>query len=608
MKKASLTEISKLLRYYILKMTTAAGSGHATSSLSAVELMATLCFGGTFRYDPHNPNLRTNDRLIFSKGHASPLLYALYTVAGAVNEADLTTYRVLGSPLEGHPTPNFEFCEAATGSLGQGLSIGFGMALAAKIDKLGYHTFVLLGDSEMSEGSIWEAIQLASHYRLDNLIGIIDVNRLGQRGETMYGHSPDAYATRIRAFGWETIQVNGHSEEEIARAYAKIGVAKEKPLMIIAKTVKGKGVSFLEDKDGWHGKALDPHDFERALKGLEPLERSVRAAFAPPPQDEPQFEKRGTKRIQFDFDQAAATREAYGVALVALARTQANLVVLDAEVSNSTYAQTFKQEYPDRFFEMYIAEQNMVGAAVGLAQRGKVPFVSTFAAFFTRAADQIRMAAYSKANVTFVGSHCGVSIGEDGPSQMGLEDICLFRSVFASVVLYPADARATVALIQAAGAFKGLVYLRTTRAKTPPLYGADEEFSIGGSKTVRGSHHDRYTIVTAGITLFEALEAADELKKQGIFVRVIDAYSIKPLDERTLFNAARETRAMITVEDHYAAGGLGEAVTSALAKMRIPVYCLAVIRRPRSGAKSELLDYEAISKTAIIRTILELKN
>lgn len=588
-------------------MTTAAGSGHATSSLSAVELMAALCFGGTFRYDPQNPNLETNDRLIFSKGHASPLLYALYTVAGAVNEADLTTYRMLGSPLEGHPTPNFEFCEAATGSLGQGLSIGFGMALAARLDKLPYRTFVLLGDSEMSEGSVWEAIQLASHYRLDNLIGIIDVNRLGQRGETMYGHSVDAYATRLRAFGWETIQVDGHNLEEITRALTKIGVAKEKPLMIIAKTIKGKGVSFLEDKNGWHGIALDPHDFERALKELEPLERSIRAAFAPPPQNEPELKKRGTKRIEFDFGKPTATREAYGAALVALARDEDNLVVLDAEVGNSTYAQTFQKEYPERFFEMFIAEQNMVGAAVGLAQRGKLPFVSTFAVFFSRAADQIRMSSYSNANVKFVGSHCGVSIGEDGPSQMGLEDISLFRSVLGSVVLYPSDARATYALVHAAAAFKGIVYLRTTRNKTPALYAADEEFVIGGSKTVRGSHHDRYTIVTAGITLFEAIEASDELKKQGVFVRVIDAYSVKPLDERTLLNAARETRAIITVEDHYAAGGLGEAVASALSKLRIPVHCLAVTRLPRSGAQSELLDYEEISKSAIIKAVLELE-
>lgn len=607
MKKAPLKEIAKLLRYYILKMTTAAGSGHATSSLSAVELMATLCFGGTFRYDPQNPSLPANDRLIFSKGHASPLLYALYTVAGAVNEADLTTYRMLGSPLEGHPTPNFEFCEAATGSLGQGLSIGFGMALAARLDKLPYRTFVLLGDSEMSEGSIWETVQLASHYRLDNLIGIIDVNRLGQRGETMYGHNLDAYATRLRAFGWETIQVDGHNLDEIARALTKIGVAKEKPLMIIAKTIKGKGISFLEDQDGWHGKALDPHDFERALKELEPLERSIRAAFAPPPQHEPELKKRGTKRIEFDFSKPAATREAYGAALVALARGADNLVVLDAEVSNSTYAQTFQKEYPEQFLEMYIAEQNMVGAAVGLARRGKLPFVSTFAVFFTRAADQIRMAAYSEANVKFVGSHCGVSIGEDGPSQMGLEDISLFRSVLGSVVLYPADTRATYALVHAAAAFKGIAYLRTARPKTPALYGADEEFVIGGSKTVRGSHHDRYTIVSAGITLFEALEAAEELKKQGVFVRVIDAYSIKPLDERTLVNAAKETRAIITVEDHYASGGLGEAVSAALSKMRVPIHCLAVTRTPRSGTPSELLDYEEISKSAIIKAVLELE-
>ncbi|MBC7190300.1 transketolase, partial [Candidatus Aerophobetes bacterium] len=419
-----LTEIAKLLRYYILKSTTQAGSGHPTTCLSSVELMASLLFGGFFHFDADNPDAPNNDRLIFSKGHAAPLLYSLWTVAGKLTEEELLTLRKFGSPLEGHPVRAFPYSEAATGSLGQGLSIGVGMAINGKyIDRLPYRVFVLLGDSEMAEGSVWEAIQLAAYYQLDNLIGIIDVNRLGQRGETMYGHDLDAYAKRISAFGWKTICIDGHEFNEIFKAYEE-ALKSDAPTMIIAKTIKGKGVSFLEDKEGRHGVALTEAEFKEAIKELGEVKK-VTALIKKPeelnPNPKPIEIKEFSKR--YSFGEMVATRRAYGEALVKIFPEFPDIVVLDAEVSNSTYAEIFKKYYPERFFECFVAEQNMVGMAVGLALRGKIPFVSTFAAFLARAFDHIRMAQYSEANIKFVGSHAGVSIGQDGPSQMGLEDI-----------------------------------------------------------------------------------------------------------------------------------------------------------------------------------------
>ncbi len=606
-KVAKLEKISKRIRYHSLAMTTQAGSGHPSSSLSATELMAGLMFGGAFRYDLNTPENPNNDRLIFSKGHASPLFYSLWAVAGALTEEELMTYRKFGSILEGHPTVAFRYTEAATGSLGQGLAIGVGMALNAKyIDKLPYRTYVLLGDSEMAEGSQWESIQIAAHYELNNLVGIIDVNRLGQRGETMYGCDLQGYAKRVGAFGWETIVIDGHSYPEVLAAYDK-ALQCSTPVMIIAGTIKGKGVSFIEDRNGWHGVALKKDEFERALAELGPIDHSVRGEMSRPEDLKPEvLHPRMPEKPDYPADKPVATRKAFGAALARIYPQFPDIVSLDAEVSNSTESAMFKSAWPDRFFEMYIAEQNMAGAAVGFARRGKIPFVSTFGAFMSRTFDQIRMSQYSEANIKFVGSHAGVSIGEDGPSQMALEDIAMFRSIVDSVVLYPSDAFSTERMVELAAGHHGIVYIRTTRMATPIVYGPDEAFVIGGSKVLRKSEGDVATIAAAGVTLHEALKAWEELKKEGVPVRVIDLYSIKPLDEATLRDAANSTRFVLTVEDHYPAGGIGEAVRGVFTHTPVPVHSLAVRRRPRSGKPEELLDYEGISHKAIVAKVKEI--
>ncbi len=605
---AQLEKISGLIRYYIITSTIDAGSGHPSSSLSATDLMTGLLFGGVFRFDADNPEQPNNDRLIFSKGHASPLFYALWAAAGKVSEAELMTLRKFGSPLEGHPTVAFKYTEAATGSLGQGLSIGLGMALNAKyIDKLPYRTYVLLGDGEMSEGSQWEAIQVAAYYKLNNLIGIIDVNRLGQRGETMYGHDLRAYEQRVSAFGWETILIDGHSFPEILSAYEKAVQVNDKPVMIIAKTVKGKGISFIEDKNGWHGKPPKKEDLDKALHELGTVDPSTKGKITKPDDLKPATgSPKEIRGINYPSDKPVATRKAYGKALVRIFPKYPGIVVLDAEVSNSTFSEMFREQYPERFFEMFIAEQNMVGTALGLSRRGKIPFVSTFAAFFTRAFDQIRMSQYSEANIKFCGSHAGVSIGEDGSSQMGLEDIAMFRAVLNSVVLYPSDAVSTEKLVEEAAKHQGIVYIRTTRNDTPVLYNSDEAFHIGGCKVLRSSGNDCVTVVAAGIALHEALKAYDELLKEDIFIRVIDLYSVKPVDIKSLFEAARNTKAIITAEDHFAEGGIGEAVGSAIGNRPFPVHSLAVRKMPKSGKTRELLDYEEISGDAIIKKAKEL--
>lgn len=602
---AKLQALAKLIRYFILISTTEAGSGHTSSSLSAADLMTVLFFGGFFKFDLENPKNINNDRLIFSKGHASPLFYSLYTAAGVISQEELKTFRKFRSRLEGHPTPRFPFTEAATGSLGQGLSVGVGMALNAKYpDKLPYKTYVLLGDSEMAEGSVWEAIQIASYYKLNNLIAILDVNRLGQANQTMYGHNLKAYEKRISAFGWQTISIDGHDINQIKTAFKKVLELKGAPVMIIAKTLKGKGVSFLEDKEDWHGKPLNQDQLQNALKELGEVNKNLRGKLKKPKtMILPKVKPGNIKKASYQIGQSIATRKAYGNALVRIFPKYPDMVVLDAEVGNSTYAEIFKKAYPERFFEMYIAEQNMVGVAVGLSRRGKNPFVSTFAAFFTRAFDQIRMSQYSLSNIKFVGSHAGVSIGEDGPSQMGLEDIATFRTILGSTVLYPCDATSTDKLVKEAVKQKGIVYIRTTRKDTPVLYANDEKFQIGGSKTLRSSSNDAVSVVTAGITVYEALEAFEKLQEKGIRVRVIDLYSIKPLDIETLQKAARETKAIVTVEDHFAAGGIGEAVAGSLSSLPVRVYCLAVRKIPRSGKPQELLEYEEISAKAIIDKI-----
>jgi transketolase len=597
--------LAALIRRWILVATTTAGSGHATSSLSAADLMTGLLFGGAFRFDAADPGRADNDRLIFSKGHASPLLYALWCAAGAVTPGELLTLRRLGSRLEGHPTPAFPYAEAATGSLGQGLSVGLGMALnARRLDRLSSRAWVLLGDSEMAEGSVWEAVGLAAHYRLDNLVGVLDVNRLGQRGETMLGRDAEAHARRVAAFGWETKVIDGHAMAEVLAACRWAQEADGRPRMIVARTVKGKGVSFIEDREGWHGKALGRDELERALGEIGPVDEALRGSIAPPPGEAPPLrEAAAVAPPAYDPGRPVATRRAYGNALRRIAPAFPELVVLDGEVGNSTYAEVFAQAFPARFFEMYVAEQNMVGAALGLSRRGKKPFVSTFAAFLTRAFDQIRMCRWSEADVAFCGSHAGVSIGEDGASQMGLEDIALFRSILDAVVLYPADAVATERLVEEAARHRGITYLRTTRRETPLLYGAGEEFPIGGCKVLRRSARDVATVVAAGVTLHEALAAHAALEREGCAVRVIDLYSVKPVDAATLREAARETRGIVTVEDHVAEGGLGEAVREALAGAAVPVRALAVRAVPHSATPDQLLELEGISAAAIARAV-----
>jgi transketolase len=628
----NLTEISKLVRRYILEATTEAGSGHPTSCLSAVELMVSLMFGGSFRFKIDDPTYVANDRLIFSKGHGAPLLYSLWTVAGALSKEELLTLRKFTSRLEGHPTRLFPYAEVATGSLGQGLSVGLGMALSGRMDSLPFRTYVLLGDSELAEGQNWEAMALATHYNVDTLCGIVDMNRLGQRGETMDGHATFKVERKCRAFGWHTIIVDGHDLEALERAYSEASFTKGKPTMIIAKTMKGKGIFFLEDKNGWHGKALSKEDCKKSLEEIGEVDEGVKGIIAEPvgvphmsgsshfarsSRDDSADLNSISAESSFtslsveidtkqDYEKPMATRKAYGHALVEVYSSYPEMVVLDAEMSNSTFAETFKNTYPERFFEMFIAEQNMVSVASGMALRGKIPFVSTFAAFFTRATDQLRLVAYSNASVKFVGSHAGVSIGEDGSSQMGLEDISIFRVLFGSVVLYPADHVATEKLTRAMAKHEGVCYMRTTRMESSPLYTRDEEFTIGGSKVLKQSSGDSATIIGAGVTLYEALKAYELLKSEGVIARVIDLYSIKPLDVKTLVRACKETKALIVVEDHFPEGGMAEAVRSALIYETTPIHSLAVTKMPRSGSPAELLAFEEIDATAIVKKIKEI--
>ena len=602
-----LTKLCRLVRYWILESTTEAGSGHPSSSLSAVELMGALFFGGILRADLKNSKNPANDRIIFSKGHASPLLYALYAAAGIIDADALKTLRQFASPLEGHPTSRFSQIEAATGSLGQGLSIGLGMGLNAKyLDKLDYRTYVLLGDGELAEGSVWEAVGLASHYKLGNLTAIVDVNRLGQSGETMLGGDTVTYEKRFSAFGWKTVVVDGHKLSEIIEAY-KFSQSQTLPTAIIAKTLKGKGAPIMEDQDGWHGKVLSKQQFREISGQFKDLNLSLRGEMLMPEMKKESNVQKSTgekaSATSYKKDDQISTRVAFGSALVRIADAFPNLIVLDADVKYSTFTEKFAQQYPERFFEMYIAEQNMVSAAVGISLRGKIVFVSTFAAFLTRAFDQIRMAQHSQVNLTFVGSHTGVSIGADGPSQMGLEDIAMFRTIHGSVVLYPSDALSCEKLVEEAAKTNGIVYLRTTRSATPVIYENVESFPVGGSKTLRLSNSDQLTIAAAGITLHEALKAHEVLKAQDISTRIIDLYSIKPLDTQTLLKASQETKAILVVEDHHPEGGISEAVRSAMYASAIHVYSLSVRRKEMSGKPEELLDYEDISAEDIVRKV-----
>lgn len=612
MNQKTLLELAKLVRYYILISTTEAGSGHPTSSLSATDLMTVLMFGGFLKADLNNPEYNNNDRLIFSKGHAAPLLYALYAVAGKINEKELLTLRKFGSKLEGHPAMSFPYTESATGSLGQGLSIGAGMAMNAKLEKLNYKTYVLLGDSEMTEGSVWEAFAWSAYNKLDNLIAIVDINRLGQRGETMYGHNLAIYKKKIEAFGWKVFIVDGHNLLEIEKTFKQAEKIIGKPVAILAKTIKGKGIKFWENKEGWHGKTLAQDELKQALKDLGQINKKLKGNVIKPKiktiinSQLPITNKLPITNYQYKIGDLIATRKAYGQTLVELFNKFPEMVVLDAETSNSTYAEFFKKVYPERFLEMFIAEQNMFSVALGLSRRGKKPFVSTFGAFWSRAYDQIRMAQYSKPNLVICGSHAGVSIGEDGPSQMALEDIAMMRSVLNSVVMYPADAVATKAIMKLLTKHVGMSYLRTTREALPVLYKNTEKFKIGGSKVLYKSTKDIITVIGAGITLHEAQKAYKELKAQKINIRVIDLYSVKPLDLITLKKAAQDTKQIIVVEDHHKEGGLYEAITGALINENVKIYSLAVNKMPKSGTPTQLLNYENISAKAIIKLIKKL--
>jgi transketolase len=597
-------ELGQQFRVDSIRMSAAAGSGHPTSGMSAADLMAVL-LDGYVRYDFAEPKSPRNDRLVFSKGHASTLIYSMYRAAGAISEEELLSYRKLGSSLEGHPTPVLPWIDVATGSLGQGLPIGVGMALAGKhLDRVPNRVWVLCGDSEMAEGSMWEAFEHAAHYELDNLTAVLDVNRLGQRGETMVGWNVSVYVERANAFGWHAIAVDGHDVEEIDRAYAEAVATTGKPTVVIARTVKGRGVASVEDQNGYHGKPLD--DPEAAIAELGGP-RDIRIDVAKPEPSEPhRFPTAKLELPRYEVGSEVATRKAYGEALAALGSARGDVVALDGEVSNSTFAELFAKAHPERYFEMFIAEQQMTAAAVGLQAVGWKPFASTFAAFLTRAYDFIRMAAVSRARLALSGSHAGVSIGEDGPSQMGLEDIAALRAVHGSTVLHPCDGNQTARLVAEMAEFDGIAYLRTLRPATPVLYGPDEEFEIGGSRVLRSSDDDEVAIVGAGITVHEALKAAELLARDGIAARVIDLYSIKPVDAESLVAAAEATNGrLVTVEDHWPEGGLGDAVLAALADADEPprVVKLAVQEMPGSGKPEELLaaagiDAEHIAEAA----------
>jgi transketolase len=601
-------ELAQQLRVDSIRATAAAGSGHPTSAMSAADLIAVLA-EKYLRYDFDRPEHPNNDHLIFSKGHASPLLYALYAAAGAIDDDELLSLRRLGSRLEGHPSPALPWVDIATGSLGFGLPVGVGIALAAKtVDARPHRVWVLAGDSEMAEGSVWEAFEHASYWRLDNLTVIVDVNRLGQSGQTMLGWNVASYLERARAFGWAAFSVDGHDSIAIDEALSEATATGGLPSVIVARTRKGKGVAAVEDKPGWHGKVLPNPEAAIAELGGR---RRLRIQVAPPPDDPPAriYTLERPLMPAYAVGTAKATRRAYGEALAALGAAREDVVAMDGEVSNSTFSGLFNEAHPERFFEMFVAEQQMIAAAVGFDVRGLTPFASAFAAFFSRAYDFVRMAAVSRASIRIAGSHAGVVTGEDGPSQMALEDIAMFRAVHGSTVLYPSDANQTARLVALAADNPGVTYLRLTRADTPVIYPVYEEFSIGGSRLLRASAHDRVTIAAAGITVHEALEAARRLAAEGIRVRVLDLYSVKPIDKDTLRTAVQETQGrLVTVEDHWPEGGLGDAVLEAIADANVPLrtVTLAVRNLPGSGRPDELLHAAGIDAPAIVAAVRAL--
>jgi transketolase len=591
------------LRLHSIRATTKAGSGHPTSCLSAAEIVAVLFFK-EMRIDPENLDCIDNDEFVLSKGHAAPVLYAALAEVGAMPKEKLMTLREFDSQLEGHPVPRLKGIRVGTGSLGQGLAIGLGMAYAKKLRGIDRRVYVLLGDGEMAEGSVWESINFAGKLGLSNLTAILDMNRLGQSGPTMYGWSTESYAERIASFDWDVNVCNGHEINELIKALEK-AKASDRPSFIVAQTVKGKGASFAENADDRHGKPFTQDEMEKAEAEIAP--RITKVNFKPSnfikasiSVDKPTAEYK--IETNYKLGEMVATRVAYGKALTKLGKLNKNMVVLDGDVQNSTYTIYFFKEFPERSLQCYIAEQNMVGAAVGLQTHGFNVFLSSFACFLTRACDQIRMASYSRANLKITGSHVGISIGEDGPSQMGLEDLAMFRPLVNSIVLYPSDAVSSEKLTCVMANYNGISYLRTTRPKTPVIYGNSEEFLIGGSKVLKQSGKDKATLVAAGVTLHEALKAYEKLKTEGIHTRVIDCYSIKPLDDATLRKAAGETRHVITIEDHYAEGGLGEAV----AALGLKPHILAVRKMPHSGPPDELMAEQKIDAESIIQKVKEI--
>jgi len=594
-------ELAAQLRVDSIRSSSAAGSGHPTSSMSAADLLAVL-MSSYLRYDFDAPDDPRNDHLIFSKGHASPLVYAVYKAAGAISDEEMLTFRKSGSRLEGHPTPNLPWVDVATGSLGQGLPISVGVALAGRrLDRLRFRVWCVCGDSEMAEGSIWEAFEAASFHSLGNLTAIVDVNRLGQTGETMHGWDLDVYARRARAFGWHAIEIDGHDLAAIDAAYREALATDDRPTVILARTEKGHGVAAVANRNGFHGKPLaDPDAAIAELGGL----RDITVAVAKPEGTATPHAFLASGALQlptYELGSKEATRKAYGDALVALGNARGDVVALDGEVGNSTYSEQFAAAHPDRFIQSYIAEQQMVATAIGLQVRGWRPFAATFAAFLSRAYDFVRMAAVSRADIVLTGSHAGVSIGEDGPSQMALEDIASMRAVFGSTILYPSDPNQTADLLVRVADRSGIVFIRTTREKTPVIYPPGESFEIGGSRVVRRSAEDRVTLVGAGITLHESIAAADLLAADGIMARVIDCYSIKPIDAATLRVAGTETGALVTVEDHWPEGGLGDAVLEVFAAdaHRPPIVKLAVRQMPGSATPAEQLAMAGIDAAAI---------
>jgi transketolase len=598
---AALQNIATQLRIDSVRSTSEAGTGHPTSCLSAADIVATLFFD-EMRFDPKDPRNPDNDRFVLSKGHSAPILYSAWAEVGLFPREELLKLRRIDSDLEGHPTPRLSFVDVATGSLGQGICAAIGTALNARRIGSEYRTYALCGDGEMAEGSVWEAADVALHYKLDNLCGIIDVNALGQSQDTQFGHQMDEIAARWNAFGWHAIVVDGHDIPALQKAFAEARATKGRPTMVLARTLKGKGLAAIEGKPGWHGKALKKGD--EADQAVAELQKQMKGETVKPEIQGPRSKSR--LETQPDYStipapaykkgQEIATREAWGVGLAAVGKIDSRVVALDADVKNSTFSDKFEKVAADRFYENFIAEQVMVGAAMGLAARGAIPFPSTFACFLTRASDFVRMGGVSFSNVKFSGSHCGVSIGEDGPSQMALEDLGMMRSVPGCAVLYPCDGMSTERLVVEMAKRQGMAYMRTSRPKTPVIYGPEDTFPIGGSKVLRQSASDAAAVVGAGITVFEALKAYDQLKAEGISIRVIDAYSVQPIDAKTLLEAAKATRGnIITVEDHYSSGGLGDAVSEAVAEGGFAVRRLAVREVPRSGQPDELIDRYGIS-------------